>query len=249
LKHFLVAAALVSFSIVVPNAHANSALFTFTPGQPNETWSSPGTNSGVLTLSFGNLGTVTMTAYSCPQTLCNSTPTQAESQISTGLTDNNGGVGLFSSGSTNNEVQVPRNDFVTVDFSNFKGVVQNVSFSMVDVVDGWDIYSTGVKNELSSTGNITAIAQANNGAGFSKTTFPTTSNSSISAPVAGLSTGTSTVVPTTSFLTVTALQADCEVEISSLNITYSTPEPTTLILMGGALLGLGLAGKKLRRRS
>jgi hypothetical protein len=50
------------------------------------------------------------------------------------------------------------------------------------------------------------------------------------------------------FLTVTALQSDCEVEIGTFGITY-TPEPATLVLMGGALLGLGVAGKKLRRRS
>lgn len=232
-----------ALSLVVPAAQASSAIqttFNLTTGQTNESWSNSGTNSGVLTLSFGNAGTITFTGYSCPQTLCNSTPTNQGTQVS--LTDSNGALGLYTNPG---ESQIPRNDFVTVDFSNFKGVITNVTFGMVDVVDGWDIYQTAIKNELASAGGTppTALAQANNGG---VTGLPTTSNSTIGA---GANFGSTSLNGNPGkFLTVTALQSDCEVEIGTFGITY-TPEPATLVLMGGALLGLGVAGKKLRRRS
>ena len=236
-------------SIAQANNALTTATFTFAPGQTGESWSNSSTNSGILSLSFGNLGSITFTGYSCPQVLCAATATQQESQLTNGLTDNSGALGVATN-STGGEKQIPRNDFVTVDFSNFKGNITSVTLNMTDVVDGWDIYSTAVKNELASGGGNppSPLAQGNNGDFATQAAFPTTSNSFITPSVNGLSTGHSTFDPTTKFITVSALQADCETEIGSFSVTYATPEPTTCLLMGGALLGLGLAGKKFRRR-
>jgi hypothetical protein len=244
--------------MAVPGALATTAIqtttFNLAPGQSNESWSSNGTSSGngVLTLSFSNpaLGTITLTGYSCTgQTFCNAVPTTQEPTAA--LTDSAGAVGMLNGTS---EAEIPRNNFVTIDFSNFHASITSVTIGLTNIVDGWDIYSTGVKNELDSSpvdssqfnNQPAPVAQGNNdnNGGASLTTYITTSNSSFSTST----TGSSTLKPTTNFLTVTALQNDCDVEIGSISVSYA-PEPTTLVLMGGALLGLGIAGKKLRRRS
>jgi hypothetical protein len=246
LKPFVKAIALFVCSVAVPAALANTASFTLAPGQAGESWSNSATNSGILTLSLGNIGTITLTGYSCPQTLCASTPTQQENQLTNGLTDNAGALGVATN-SSGAQSQIPRSDFVTVDFSNVKANITSVTIKMTDVVDGWDIYSTTVKNEFDSADG-SPIAQGNNGVYVTLAAYPTTSNTTITPAVNGISSGSSTFDPLTKFITVSALQADCETEISSLSVTYASPEPTTCMLMGCALLGLGLAGKKLRRK-
>ncbi len=191
------------------------------------------------------MGTVTLTGYSCPQTLCASTPTRAENQLTYGLTDNTGAVGV-ATGSTGTESQIPRSDFVTIDFSNLHANVASVTINTTKVVDGWDIYTTNVQNEFDSTSG-GPVAQGNNGVAISLSSYPNI-NSTITAPVGGLSSGSSTFALNSKYLTVSALQADCETEISGISVTFATPEPASCFLAGFTLLGLGLAGRKLRRR-
>jgi hypothetical protein len=136
---------------------------------------------------------------------------------------------------------------VSVDFSNYLGPLPTVTFNMVNVIDGWDLYSTSESDMLASAffrGPV-PIAQGNNGTDYSTTLFPNI-NSSI-APNA--TSGTATVTPTTPFVTVTALQVVCDgcpqVEIASITLPGSVPEPNSafILLVGIALLWIGLGGK------
>jgi MYXO-CTERM domain-containing protein len=241
---------------VVPRLRADSLILTFAAGQANESWSNSATNSGILTLSLGALGVITMTGYSCANTLnglCNSVPTESQSVLPNGLTDINGGIGL--SNGAGGETEIPQNAFVTVDLSKLNITVSSLTMGFVDVVDGWDVYTTSVANQLASgtpAGHRPgAIAQGNNA-----TDFPTFLN--INSSIAqGASFGTSTFDPPGPLLTVTALQTNCDacpmVELTSFNLTYqqqfSSPEPTTSLLAGFALLGLVFAAARLRRRA
>jgi len=253
LKYLQTVTVLVLFSLALTAASANTAIqtttFNFTPGTGNESWSNNNANSGILTLSFSNpnLGTIILTGYSCPQTLCNQTPQYSESALKKGLTDVNGALGIYDN--PNFEDSIPRNTFVTVDFSNFKAPIANITINMTNVVDGWDIYSTTVANQLDSLGGNppAPLAQANNGWVDG---LPTTANSTITQPFWGVSTGTTSLDGNPGqFLTITALQADCEVEIASMSVSYApAPEPSTYFLTGIALIALGVAGKQMRER-
>jgi len=244
------------FLSAATGASANTAIqtttFYFTAGAANESWSiasGPDAASGILTLSFSNpsLGTIILTGYSCPQALCNNTPQYPESPLRNGLTDQGGALGVYENPWW--EDQIPRNNFVTIDFSKFTGTITNVTFNMTNVVDGWDIYSTARANELASFGGNPPVplAQANSGLVDG---LPTTANSTITAPFWGVSTGTTSLDGNPGlFLTLTALQADCEVEVASMSVSYvATPEPSTYFLTGVALIALGVAGKQMRER-
>ena len=234
MRKLLAVAALVGVCMLVPSMQAASLV-----ANANITSGSFSSGNDVLTLSFGALGTITFTGYSCGSvTLCTSVATTQESK--TALTDSNGALGIASNTPGD---QIPRNDFVTIDFSNFHAPITSVTLNMADVVAGWDVYSTSKANELDSSGNTgSPLAQGNNQQDFTLQQDPIINSISNK----NSSTGSSTFAPT-SLITVSALQ-DCEVEIQSISVYY-TPEPATCLLMGGTLVGIGLAGKKLRRRS
>lgn len=209
------------------------------------------TNGGdTYTYNIAGLGSISITGYTCGAvTTCISVPTAVNSMtalaIDTTASGNAAnGVGLLNDpinqgGKT--EYEIPRSEFIQVDFSHFTGAIQSVKFNFVDVIDGWDIYKSTTAKEFATT--TTPVAQGGDGLqgmfNIGTTTFasPFTSGSS-----------TVTLTSNSTFLSVSALQADCETTIASLNIYY-TPEPGTCLLMGFALVGLGVAGRKMKRRS
>jgi hypothetical protein len=172
----------------------------------------------------------------------------AASILPFGLSDINGALGL--SDGLGNELSIPRNDFVIVDFTNYTGPLVSVTLNTTDVFDGWDIYSTSQPNQLDSATDRgpVPLAQGNNTTDYSLAEFP-----NINSSIAQFATsGSSTFGLTTKYISVTALQAVCEgcpqVEIPSITLTDVVPEPVTLVtvLSGAVLLSLGLVGKRRR---
>lgn len=232
------------FGMTVPHARAASTLFTLGSG---------GTfTSGNQVLTYGGQPadagfTLILTGYTCgiSVTYCDSVDTQSDSKSA--LLQQSAGIGMANDDYNNAGVyEIPRNEFVQVDFSVVPAgdTITSIAFNFSQIVDGWDIYKSSVAGEFDSTSGGPA-AQFNNGA-FSLSQFPLIDSS------ANGSTGTITS-SSAGFYNVSALQADCETVLTSITVNYtdppSTPEPATCLLMGVALLGLGVVGKKLRSRS
>ena len=244
MKHLLLPTIVAALTLGVSAGEASTATFNL-----NSANTSLSDNGGVLTLNFGGLGTITMTGYQCPYEICLSTPQGSPLETQTPLTVSpDGAVGLLSG--TTGETPITADQFVTIDFSNFTAPITSVNIFFTDVNIGWDVYPTSVANQLFSLTTPyfgpQPIAQGNNGTNLSF--YPYSSYPNINSTFTSTSTGYATITPTTPYVTVTALQ-DCEgcpwLEIPEISINY-VPEPGTLatLLAGGALLGLGIMGRK-----
>ena len=248
LNKYIYTAALVllTFGVTAPQARAASTVFSLTSG---------GALSGggsVFTYSGGGF-TLTLTGYTCRDsqgnnvTLCDSVDTSTKNTTQAQGQSNTMGLGLTNDSQSGTD-EIPRNEFIQVDFSAVPAntTITSITFTMTDLVDGWDIYQSSVAGEFDSSAG-GPVAQGNNG-GVSLLSFP-----NIASTVAGNGlSGSSTIITNSAgFFNVTALQSDCEAALSSVTVNFSTsvPEPATCMLMGIALLGLGLTGKKLRARS
>ena len=96
---------------------------------------------------------------------------------------------------------------------------------------GWNLYTSATLGTLEGTDGTFEGS-------FTNTTPQVISGTNLSTMLLG----------TKDYIGITA-SPNCDVEIASIQVDYTNgaPEPGTLVLMGCALLGLGVAGKKLRR--
>ncbi len=242
LKRYLITTALVAFALGVPGARANTVITFGSPSNPLGTSQSYGTSPAVIT-AYGE----TCTSITSTQTTPN-TPCSATNPTSTALYTKTDGLGLangsndditFSQTKTGYNQYTTTYDFVQVDFSAVKNLT-SIQFQMSDLSAGatWAVYGS---NSAGTLGTLITSTQANWG-----TANSTTLNAALeSIPTADLSLykDYSFVVDCTPTLTQTVL-------LDELSITSSaSPEPGTCFLMGIALAGFGVVGKKLRRRS
>jgi hypothetical protein len=173
----------------------------------------------VYTYTNNGIG-ITASGFSGTSTTSANTPT--------GLYDNttvgNTGLGLANDYySSNKAYEIPINEFVQLDFSQVPNLkTATIQFQMTDIVDGWRIYGSNNSGMLGSN-----LLQSG-----SDSNLDTLVSSAASYKYVDVIAGT-----------------DCETLLNKLDVstTTSTPEPTTSMLTGLALAGLGIAGKKLRR--
>src|SRR5581483_303712 len=189
-------------------------------------------NNGIFTLNLGTNGTITFSGYSCAYALCNMTPSTSEALLPFGLSVVAGALGL--SDGLGGETPVPRNDFIVIDFSNVKGPLASVTLNTVNVFDGWDIYRTFQPNQLASefSRGPTPIAQGNNNTDYPTSGTGTNVYPNINSTIAtGATSGSSTFVLTSPYVSFTALQAVCDgcpkAELLSIGLSYAVPEPET----------------------
>jgi PEP-CTERM motif len=153
-----------------------------------------------------------------------------------------GGLGINSNTAYHREI--PNTAFIQVDFSTVVSSLRASGATINDVVvtvsninTGWNLYSGTTPGTLEGPGG-QSLAPAGS-PGFGKTTSTTITGSIL------------TTLLTETYLGITAA-VNCDVELSSIKFDYTpgnpVPEPGTYVLMGFALVGLGVAGKKLRRR-
>jgi hypothetical protein len=258
LNNKLTFGALILMAGILPQAQADSVLFpqsaTFTLSTGGQYSTLNGVNDAVLTYTNGSV-TMTLTGYICGAsgTLCDSTPDPAKADTADALHESSSGVGLVDDPQSGVD-EIPRNEFVQVDFSTMpaNATITSVEFSMADVVDGWDIYTSRLAGKLDSTatttGNsLTPAAQGNNVTGYTLAQFADIDTPALTK---GATTGSSTITSSgAGFYNVTALQADCETLLTSITVNFDTPvsaapEPASLILVGGVLIGIGTIRKR-----
>ena len=247
-KSIFATAALLVFGLAAPQVKATTTLFTLTGGSFS---SVNGVANSVLTFSNGSGFQLTLTGYNCQgQTLCDAAPTQTDT--ATALHDGSTGVGMAND-QQGTVYEIPRNEFVQVAISATPSntTITGLAFNFVSVVDGWDIYTSATAGKFSTTG--TNIAQGNNQSDFTLAQDPLINSTIAKNATTGSSTFSTNGL---GFFNVSALQADCETLLNSITLTYtntqappSAPEPATCVLMGAALVGLGVVRKKIGQRS
>jgi hypothetical protein len=229
--------------MAVPQMRADTVLFNLAGG--------PSSGAGTASFTYTALSTsgltdsLTINGYACYNSSGNSVSQCIDAATYNDSTSHTATLGTAGGGLEMSSGEIPQNDFVQVDFSGLTKqgfTITSVKVTMVDVIDGWDIYGSAVKGELASA-STTPLSQGTDGTGGTSninSNYPTSLATTISAT-------SSWAIP--NYLSITALQTDCHTEVASISVTYSTPEPATFVLMGFALVGMGIAGKKLRRRS
>jgi len=245
LKNYIYAAtALLAFGMAVPQARANSAIFTLGSSPSNgDTHTGTNTTVGPFVYTDSVTGlTIAATGYSCvgaKNGLCSNDPTTPYGSDTAGLYQNADGLGMTGSGNKinqsgipANEQEIPNSEFVQIDFSTLINKVgasniKSITFTVTDIVDSWSLYAAtpSEKGELEGDGKGTAILV--NSANSGTTSYTYYGSDTLFSIVAG---------------------NQCHVVLTGIDVEYA-PEPATFVLMGFALVGMGIAGKKLRRRS
>jgi hypothetical protein len=214
-------------------AHANQVLFSMGATTPGSIGSGPVTFNGSLAGT-----TVTLDGYSCPGAtggLCANNPNTNYSADHATMYDNSNGIGMANN-QIGSEYEIPNNEFVQVDFSQVVSKLKTlgdtattITFSVSNIVTAWSLYTSSVAGELEGSGG----AQLVNNAGTGTTTY--TFNVS--------------QLPSDNLVSIIA-GTNCDVVMDSVTVNYNAaaPEPATCLLMGFALVGLGVAGRKARRR-
>jgi hypothetical protein len=185
--------------------------------------------------------TIDATGYSCGSSswvLCSGTTNTNYSGDTADLYQDADGLGMSGSGNTidqsgipANEQEIPNDQFVQVDFSTLINKVgasniKDIKFTVTDIVDSWSLYAAtpSEPGRLEGNGSQSAVLVNSDGPGV--TTYTYVGTDTLFSIVAG---------------------NDCHVVLTGVEVDYA-PEPGTCVLMGFALVGMGLAGKRLRRR-
>jgi hypothetical protein len=231
LKNTFAIVALISAAAVLTPANATTILTT--------TLSK--TTPGVLSLGAGN-GYITAAGYDSglPSNITNGVPTTVtpsfNSPTAVGVnTDPNNKLGL---GLANNNDEIGPTDFVVLDFANTVvptgNTITSVAFTLnIDVTEPKGAISDWVIYGENSNGTATLLD---------------------SGPMTPL--GVIAVANTTTSALYTnyliGIEGDCEIDVEQVALTYGsskTPEPSTFVMAGMALIGLGLTMKKRQQKS
>jgi hypothetical protein len=269
-NYIYAAAALFVVGMVAPEARANDILFSFTPttdtttpnnsgnlGSSTQTYKDGGTgdNGGgaYLAAAYGfDCGPTSGSDAVCASGTGNPLPSNTNYNV-TGDKPNlygfsGGGLGLANNTNSGNVDEIPNVGFIQIDFSGVitsllaaHDTIQNVTVNVTNINTGWNLFAGNTLGTLDGTGGSSFTAIGGNGYGTATQEVITgTQLASLEAD---------------KYLGISAA-ANCDVELSSIQINYtsgtgqgSAPEPATCVLMGFALVGMGLAGRKLRRRS
>jgi len=239
--------------MAVPQARANEVLFTFAPAANTTNTNTLGALGSASTgNAFKDSGTgdngggiysVNVLGYNCTSgSYCASVPNNQDTGT-TALYAFSGGLGIASNNNaspSNYDYEIPRTSYIQVDFSTVikaleaaGDTINSITVTVTNLNVGWNLFTSKNAGYLEGTG------------GTSVGSFTTTTPENITG--IPFLTGSQTY-----FVGITAA-VNCDVELSSISVNYTpgtaTPEPATCALMGFALLGMGFAGKKLRRRS
>ena len=219
---FIIAAAWIA---ALPMAHASSILYNFVGTGETDT------PSGVaaITLTGYKSGTV-QTGTNCttgngPYCITGATTSGVS------LTYNSNGLGVNYTGDPDpNEIGFlnPTNNFVVIDFSSpiAKGYT-SATIKLDNVTDGYIVYE-GAKGASGLNKLIVGAASASGG--------PPVVSKAVTVPLA--------LTAANPFLVFMAT-GQCVLNIQQISV--STPEPGTFLMAGMALIGLGMALRKVRK--
>jgi len=231
IRHSIVAA-VVLFGLGVAPANAASLIFVFNTNTANTNL-----GTGSTTTPFGiQYGTGNL-SFSVSAWYDGSTTQQnVYNNDSASTPDNNTGLGLTTADTTDGSGTnhyISQNDFLMVDFSTLQTqtqyTIQSIQFEFSDVTSGITAHLYG--GNSTAKGTLQSNTIENNYGSSSDLTM------TAAYPLA---------------YTYYDVQADCTsptILLEGIEINYTaSPEPATHLLMAGALLGLGLLGRKARKR-
>jgi hypothetical protein len=163
-----------------------------------------------------------------------------------GSGNNNGGLGIYGNDTYGYVNEIPRTSFVQLDFSTVTNALQAsgasiqwIKVSVSNINTGWNLFSSSTPGTLESSTGGQSIGDEGTNTSY---TFSGSKLNTLLTENAGHA----------GFLGVTAA-VNCDVELTGFTVDFipgtSTPEPSTCLLMGLALVGMGVAGTRLRKRS
>lgn len=261
MNKYVAAATLFVCLLAEPKGRADSMIgFSFAPST-----ASPSAVSGELgySQSYTNssgTGTYLVTAYGfdCSNHVAASTycaypgnPSLTDATFGTdlygfGSGKNNGGLGINGNDTYGYVNEIPRTSFVQVDFSTVANALQAsgasiqwIKVSVSNINTGWNLYSSSTPGTLESGTGGESIGDQGMTSSYK---FSGSTLNTLLTENAG----------SAGFVGITAA-VNCDVQLTGFTVDFipggTAPEPSSYLLMGVAMVGMGVAGKRLRKRS